>query len=289
VTTILLLGLGEVGTVLAEDIGAVPDIRLRAWDTGFADPDSPATHNATRLGIRAQSDATSAARGADLVISAVTAANARTAAASVVSGLDRDTWFLDLNSAAPEQKQQAARTVERAGGCYVEAAVMSPITPKRLAAPILLGGPHATEFAGYAKSLGFTGVDPFADTVGPASATKLCRSVVVKGVEALVMESMLAARAWGVQDRVIDSLGNLLPADDWAKLAHYLISRSVDHGTRRAEEMREAAATVAGTGIEPVMSLAAARRQDWAATHRNSLTAPDLLTMLDEIKEETNG
>jgi hypothetical protein len=107
---------------------------------------------------------------------------------------------------------------------------------------------------------------------------------MVKGVEALIMESMLTARAWGVQEQVLASLGNLLPAEDWEKLAGYLISRSVEHGSRRAEEMREAAATVAGTGVEPVMSLAAARRQDWAATQRNVLDAGDLVAMLDRIR-----
>lgn len=276
-TDVLLLGLGEVGSVLAQDL----DARLRAWDTAFADPDSRASRNAARLGITADSSAS----GADLVISAVTAANAESAAGSIAAGLEPGAWFLDLNSAAPQQKRRAADAVERAGGRYVEAAVMSPINPKRLAAPILLGGPHATEFAAFAASLGFTGMEPFADTVGPASATKLCRSVLVKGIEALAMESMLAARAWGVQDRVLDSLGNLFPADDWGKLAGYLISRSVEHGTRRAEEMREAAATVAATGVEPLMSLAAAQRQDWAAGRRDALDGEELLDMLDRIRE----
>lgn len=266
--SILLLGLGEVGSVLAEDLGG-PFV---ASDTAFADPDSRASRNATRLGV-------SQGTTGSLVISAVTAANAEAAAASIAPELAPGTWFLDLNSASPQQKQRAAEVVERAGGRYVEAAVMSPITPKRLAAPMLLGGPHATEFAGYAKTLGFTGMTPFADTVGPASATKLCRSIMVKGMEALATESMLAARAWGVQDTVLASLGNLLPSDDWAKLAGYLISRSIEHGARRAEEMREAAATVEGAGVEPLMSLAAASRQDWAPQH-----APELHDLIKEIQ-----
>jgi 3-hydroxyisobutyrate dehydrogenase-like beta-hydroxyacid dehydrogenase len=266
--TILLLGLGEVGSVLAEDL----DGPFAACDTAFADPDSRASRNAARLGL-------SPGSAGDLVISAVTAANAEAAAAAIAPGLDPGTWYLDLNSASPQQKQRAAEVVERAGGRYVEAAVMSPINPKRLAAPMLLGGPHATEFAGYATTLGFTGMTPFADTVGPASATKLCRSVMVKGMEALAAESMLAARAWGVQDTVLASLGNQLPSDDWAKLAAYLISRSVEHGTRRAEEMGEAAATVEGAGVEPLMSLAAAQRQDWAQRH-----APELIELIKEIQ-----
>ena len=100
--TILLLGLGEVGSVLAEDL----DGPFLAWDTAFADPDSRASRTAARLGIP------QARTGGDLVISAVTAANAETAAASV----DPGSWFLDLNSASPQQKQRAAETVERAGG-----------------------------------------------------------------------------------------------------------------------------------------------------------------------------
>jgi 3-hydroxyisobutyrate dehydrogenase-like beta-hydroxyacid dehydrogenase len=280
-TDVALLGLGEVGTVLAQDIGGV---RVRAWDVAFGDPASPASRNAQALEISVCADSVEAARGADLVISAVTAANALSAARSAAPGMTSGTWFLDLNSAAPGQKQAAAEVIEQAGGRYVEAAVMSPIEPKRLSAPMLLGGPHAAGFATFAAPLGFTGLEHYADTVGPASATKLCRSVMIKGVEALLTESMLAARDWGVEERVLESLSNLLPSDDWESLAAYMISRSLVHGTRRAEEMREAAATVAATGVEPLMSDAVARRQDWAAAHRAAAEHKSLGPMLDAIR-----
>jgi 3-hydroxyisobutyrate dehydrogenase-like beta-hydroxyacid dehydrogenase len=288
-TAIALLGLGEVGTVLAEDIGGRPGVSLSTWDVAFADPDSIASANAARLGLTPGADAVSAVRGADLVISAVTAANDLTAARSVLPGLAPGAWFLDLNSAAPAQKQATAEIVAAAGGRYVEAAVMSPINPKRLGAPMLLGGAHAAEFVTVAEPLGFTGMEPYADVVGPASATKLCRSVMIKGVEALLTESMLAAREWGVQGRVLASLSNLLPSDDWEALAAYMISRSLRHGARRAEEMREAAATVAGAGVAPLMSEAIARRQDWAAAYRSAAREDDLLPMLDQIRAELSG
>jgi 3-hydroxyisobutyrate dehydrogenase-like beta-hydroxyacid dehydrogenase len=283
VTTIALLGLGEVGTVLARDL----DASIFAWDTGFADPDSPASRNARALGIATVAAAHAAVRGADLVISAVTAANDLVAAKSVAAEL-RGTWFLDLNSASPEQKRAAADVIEQAGGRYVEAAVMSPIMPKRLAAPMLLGGPHAAGFAEFGRRLGFTGLEPYADVVGPASATKLCRSVVIKGVEALLTESMLTARTWGVEGRVLASLSDLLPSDDWEALAAYLISRSLLHGTRRAEEMREAAATVSAAGIDPMMSDAIARRQDLSAGCRDAAHG-DLRPMLDAMLSTMEG
>ena len=280
-TAVALIGLGEVGRVLAEDL---PDAAVRAWDTGFADPRSPAARNAAVLGLNGAVDVTTVVAGADVVISAVTAANTLAAARSCVSGLRPGAWFVDLNSASPTQKQAAARAIEAGGGRYVEVAVMSPIEPKRLTAPMLLGGRHASEFAQMATSLGFVGAEVYSETVGPAAATKLCRSVVVKGLEALLTESMLTARAWGVEQRVLDSLSNLVPAADWTALAGYLMSRSLEHGVRRAEEMREAARTVQDTGVDPWMAAATALRQDWAATFRAHSKPDDLFAMLDAVR-----
>ena len=161
---------------------------------------------------------------------------------------------------------------------------MSPIEPKRLSAPILLGGPHAADFAPVARALGFTGIEVYSDVVGPAAATKLCRSVVVKGLEALLTEAMLAARPWGVEDQVLASLSNMVPAADWPALAAYMISRSLEHGTRRAEEMREAANTVAETGVTPWMAQATAERQAWAAPFGAVAAPRDLYAMLDAIR-----
>jgi 3-hydroxyisobutyrate dehydrogenase-like beta-hydroxyacid dehydrogenase len=177
--------------------------------------------------------------------------------------------------------------IEAAGGRYVEAAVMSPIHPKGIAAPILLGGPHSAEFAAVAADLGFTGASVYSPVVGPASATKLARSVVVKGMEALITESMLTARAWGVEAEVLASLSNLLPSADWPTLADYMIRRSLEHGGRRAEEMDEAAATVADAGVEPLMAKATALRQRWAGDHAETLEAQGLGALLDAIRKAT--
>jgi len=279
---IALIGLGEVGRVLAEDLAE--GNALTAWDIAFADPDSRAAHNARELPVRAATAATDAVRSAELVISAVTAANDLSAARDVATAVASRAWFLDLNSASPTQKAAAAEAIDAAGGRYVEAAVLSPIYPKRIGSPILLGGPHASDFVEVARAFGFTGAEFFASTVGPASATKLCRSVVVKGVEALLMESMLTARTWGVEKPVLDSLSNLLPAADWAQLAEYMIRRSIEHGERRSEEMVEAARTVTDAAVEALMATATVRRQAWAAGQRDALVADDLGGLLDAIR-----
>jgi 3-hydroxyisobutyrate dehydrogenase-like beta-hydroxyacid dehydrogenase len=160
---------------------------------------------------------------------------------------------------------------------------MSPIGPKRIASPILLGGPHAAAFARFAQPIGFTGTDVFALEIGRASAAKMSRSVFVKGMEALLAESLLTARKHGVEQTVLASLEQLLPGADWRRLARYMISRSLLHGRRRAEEMREVARTVANAGIAPHMSAACAERQDWAAQFSDCAELEGLEEMLDAM------
>ena len=287
---VALVGLGEVGRVFAEDLAASGPVVLVAWDVAFADPAGVASRNARELPVEAAASSTSAVRGADLVISAVTAARCEEAARDAAEGIDAGAWFFDLNSSSPGQKQRAAAVIEQAGGRYVEAALMSPIWPRRLGSPFLLGGPSAADFAGAAGTWGFSDVTVFSATVGQAAATKLCRSVIVKGLESLLMESLLAARAFGVEQEVLDSLSNILPPADWEAVATYFVSRSLQHGERRAEEMAEAAATVRDAGVDPVMSLAAVRRQEWAATRRDALVTEqgdvDLGATIDRIRGE---
>ncbi|WP_334162565.1 DUF1932 domain-containing protein [Phenylobacterium sp.] len=282
-TRIALIGFGEVGQTLAEDLAGKAD--LAAWDIGFPDPDSIPSRALPRFQVRAAESAAGAVRGAQLVVSAVTAARDLEAARSVGEGLEPGAFFLDLNSCSPGQKTASAEAIHAAGGRYVEAAVMSPIGPKRIASPMLLGGPHARAFLQAADGLGFAGAQAYSEVIGQAAATKLCRSVMIKGVEALLTESLLAARHYGVEQVVLDSLSDLLPLPDWNRTAQYMISRSLEHGTRRAEEMREAARTVAEAQVPPLMSRAIAERQDWAAGHRSALS-DDLAAMLDAINRD---
>jgi hypothetical protein len=115
----------------------------------------------------------------------------------------------------------------------------------------------------------------------------MCRSVIVKGMEALLAESLLTARRHGVEDVVLASLEDLFPVGDWRKLARYMISRSLQHGRRRAQEMREAARTVAEAGFEPWMSEGIVARQEWAAGQTSALRAEALVDMLDEMLTRT--
>jgi 3-hydroxyisobutyrate dehydrogenase-like beta-hydroxyacid dehydrogenase len=98
-----------------------------------------------------------------------------------------------------------------------------------------------------------------------ASAIKMCRSVMIKGLEALVIESYATARAYGVEDHVLPTLAETFPSIDWQRQGAYFFSRVVQHGQRRAEEMRESAQTVREAGFPPLMAAAIADKQQWVA------------------------
>ena len=161
-------------------------------------------------------------------------------------------------------------------------AVVRELVSLGAASPMLAGGSHAAQFVPLARALGFTGLEWCAEHYGRAAATKMCRSVLIKGMEALLAEALLAARHYGVEDEVLASLGDLLPRPDWNEHARYMIARSVEHGVRRAEEMLEAARTVAEAGLDPLMCTACVERQQWAAQFDAALAHSRLEPMLDE-------
>lgn len=277
---VCLLGFGEVGQLLAVGLHARVE-RLTAWDLKFTDAASAPSRAAFALELKAL-DVAQAVTGANVVISAVTAAQIGDAARSAAAHLQRGAWYFDLNSTSPAAKCAAGAAIDAAGGRYVEAAIMSPIAPRGVAAPMLLGGVHAADFLPTARQLGFTTAEVLSGKLGAASAAKMCRSVVVKGLEALILESLLSARRHGVEEAVLDSLESLR-IEDWRKGGRYMISRALMHGKRRAEEMREVARTVAEAGLSPHMSGACAEWQQWAGEHSTEDAHADLDQVLDRL------
>jgi 3-hydroxyisobutyrate dehydrogenase-like beta-hydroxyacid dehydrogenase len=284
---IALLGFGEVGRMLAGNLAAARVPEIAVYDIAFSDAQSQQSRAAFSAGVTVCATAAEAAAGAQLIISAVTAAATKDAARSVILGLEPGAYFLDLNSASPGMKRSAAATIEGAGGRYIEAAVMTPIAPKGIASSMLMGGKHAQGFLSEGAYLGFVS-RVFSEELGRASAVKMCRSILIKGMETLLMESMLTARKNGVEKEVLASLHDLLPHPDWPRHARYMISRSLIHGRRRAEEVREAARTVRESGVDAVMTPAIAEREDWAAAQKPLLTAEvldigDLAALADAL------
>ena len=132
-----------------------------------------------------------------------------------------------------------------------------------------LGGAHAPRAEQLLASMGFAARTVSTD-LGTASAIKLCRSVIIKGLESLVVESFTAARVLGVETQVLASLSETYPQFDWERQGDYLFARMILHGQRRAEEMRASAAMLESAGVGGTMAAAAAQRQQAMAERREA-------------------
>src|SRR6478609_8243780 len=257
-----LVGYGEVGRIFAA--GLRPQVeQLSAWDLKFAGGDAE-RQQAQGQGVRACTSMRELCEASELVISAVTASNTLAVAEEAAPFLRPGAIFLDLNSASPGTKQRAAEAVQARGAHYVEAGVMTSVPPYGIRVPMLLGGERAVALAEVLTRWGMD-ADVVSDQLGVASAIKMCRSVMIKGLEALVIESYATARAYGVEDHVLPTLQETFPSMAWSQQGAYFFSRVVQHGQRRAEEMRESANTVREAGFAPLMAAAIADKQQWVA------------------------
>ena len=211
---IAIIGYGEVGRILAEDLRAAGQT-VTAFDLKLNTTAAPALQaHAHQHGVVLTIDHGNAVRSADLVVSAVTANQDIAVAQACAGALKPGSFFLDFNSASPGAKGKAAAIVKASGARYVEGAVMTSLPPYRIKVPLLLGGPDAADLLAPLKALGFNATLASSE-LGKASATKMCRSVMIKGLEAMVIESFTAARAYGVEKEVIASLLETFPGVDW--------------------------------------------------------------------------
>ena len=260
------IGFGEAGSHIAKGLRSAGISRIFAFDINSESPTA-----GPRIQERGRETETPLLRSpaelaasAEILFSAVTAGSAREAAQQTVPHLTSRHIYIDLNSISPNLKQEIDVLIRATGAGFVEAAVMAPVPPYGHRVPMLLGGKSARQLADSLSPFGMR-FEVVSDDIGTAVAVKMCRSIVVKGLEALLFECVMGASRFGAEDRVFASLQQSFPGIDWKKLADYVVGRVVVHGERRAREMEEVAATLRSRGVEPTMSEATARFQDWSA------------------------
>ncbi len=222
--TIALLGLGEAGGTIAADLRAA-GVTVRGWDplpeTG---PDAAGPIDA--------------ARGADVVLSLNSAADALDAARSVLDVLGPDRVLADGNTAPPALKRELAALVAPTGAAFADVALMAPVPGNGVRTPALVSGSGAEAFAAALTPLGMpvtvAGAEP-----GDAAQRKLLRSVAWKGMAAVALEAMAAGRAAGCEGWMRGVLDDLFTGAD-ADLVERMLTGSRLHAVRRTHEMEAA-------------------------------------------------
>jgi 3-hydroxyisobutyrate dehydrogenase-like beta-hydroxyacid dehydrogenase len=247
VTAIAVLGLGEAGGRFAVDL-----VRAGATVSGF-DPrvDAPP-------GVRPAADAADACRGADLVLSVNSAADAHDALAQGLPGCRPGTIWAELNTAAPRLKESVAAAAADAGVGAVDVAILAPVPGLGLAVPMTASGAPAAAFAALLQPFG-AHVEVIDGPVGAAATRKLLRSVFYKGLAAAVVEARAAAEVAGLTDWLDGNIRAELTRADAATLDR-LTQGSVTHARRRADEMAAAAALLDDLGVPARVARAS---RDW--------------------------
>jgi 3-hydroxyisobutyrate dehydrogenase-like beta-hydroxyacid dehydrogenase len=260
------IGFGELGQRFCRDLAIGKNVALSAYDIVF-DRDPVRRRLAEAHGVTVASSAEAACAGADIVVSAVTADQVEAVAQLAAGWLQPGQLFLDVNSASPATKRRAANVIAASGASYVEGAVMAAVALPGMSVPILAGGPAATRAVDLLNPLGMN-LTAVASEHGKASAIKLCRSIMIKGLEALVVDCAAAAKQWDVEAAVYASLDKTYPAIDWAALADAMGERVATHGVRRAAEMREAADMLREIGHDAGLAEAVADAQARGASKK---------------------
>jgi 3-hydroxyisobutyrate dehydrogenase-like beta-hydroxyacid dehydrogenase len=258
---IAIIGFGEAGQHIGRGLVAEGEVQVSAYDPRHSERQViEAAHTG---GVNLEQTDAAALEGAGLVFSLVTASSAVDAARASARWLKRGQVYIDFNSVSPMTKRTVAEAIAPSSADFVEAAIMAPVPGPDHKVHVLASAPNAKAVAARLNAIGMK-VEVAGERVGDASLSKMLRSIFIKGIEALMLESLVAARHAGIEERILDSVQKTLPGIDWRKLAAYNLERTVAHGKRRAAEMFESAATVAELGLDPFVTEGIARRIQWA-------------------------
>jgi 3-hydroxyisobutyrate dehydrogenase-like beta-hydroxyacid dehydrogenase len=256
------VGFGEAGFHIAKGLREAGLAKTFAYDIDTSEKVRARARETDTDLLESNADLAAAC---EVIFSAVTADQAANAASQTAPYLSSRHYYADLNSVSPQMKQRIGRTVSADGARFVEVAMMAPVPPHGHKVPMLLGGSAAPGFVELMTPFGLRMEVVSTDQIGRAAAVKMFRSIVYKGLEALIFECVLGASHYGAEPRVFASLNESFPGIDFQRLADYMVGRVVVHGERRAREMEEVANTLRELGVDPMMAEATVRRMDWAA------------------------
>lgn len=245
---IAVFGLGEAGSAIAFDLAGA-GAEVHAFDPA----DVPTPDRVTR-----HPDPNEAVTGAAVVMSITAAADARVAMDQAWEAIESGTLYADLATAAPGLKQELATVASEKAVLFADVALMAPVPGRGLGTPALAAGTGARDLSDLLDPLGAR-LEVIGDIAGQASARKLTRSVVTKGLAALIIESMEAAEARGDGDWARAHIDELVTGLD-TEMVQRLLAGTEKHATRRTEEMEAAASFLDTLGVEPHMTRATIER-----------------------------
>jgi 3-hydroxyisobutyrate dehydrogenase-like beta-hydroxyacid dehydrogenase len=222
---ITVLGLGEAGSTYARSLS-----RSGHAVTGF-DPAGVETPP----GVRRSGTFENALSEAELVLAFVPATVSVQTAIQARAALARDSVYADFSAASPAQMEKAAAELTGSAAKFADVAILAPVPLKGAASELLVSGPGGKILAEVMKAQGST-VDVLDAPAGAASSYKLLRSIFMKGLAAVICETMDAAHAAGAEDWIRGQISQQLEQDGQAMIDRFLVGTQ-QHAERRSHEM----------------------------------------------------
>ena len=283
-----LVGYGEIGSTLGRGLREAGLERVACYDRyAFDGPFAGLIQaRAAAAGVALVRSNRELAEAADLIVGITPGSRSFESAEAFAPCLTGRHTFIDFASATPKIKHAVAERLAGTGALLGDGGIEG--TPKNgYALPILVSGPAGERVRDllnpWGMRLTFVGA-----TLGTASGVKILRSVLLKGIEALTDEMLLAARHYGVDEMVLASACKTL-ARPWMDTVESLLPSGAIHAKRRAEELEMSAEAVADAGVEPVMARAIVARLRWKEAlglkeHFDGVEPPDHRAALDALQ-----
>lgn len=266
---IAIIGCGEVGGSYARALTrnaalSLCDILLTGRPRAVAD----------ELGLELHGQPGDWLAECDIAIAAVPGRASAEAANAALPFLSRGSVYVDVSTGAPDSLRQSSRDFESAGRAFVDIAIMGAIALTGGATPVLIAGEEAERARVPFDTMGAPVKILEGGRPGDAVALKLLRSVVVKGLECLAIESLTAAEHLGVRGKLLELLGDM----DQSPIADYLaalVTTHLLHAERRMHEMEESAAQLRALGFDAAVTSALAKRYAATLAAREAGAPPD--------------
>ncbi|WP_206885219.1 NAD(P)-dependent oxidoreductase [Alicyclobacillus mali (ex Roth et al. 2021)] len=289
------IGFGEAASAIASGLRQAAAIDMAAYDAAPAESWKP---RAKELGVSCKASVADVAVECDVIFSLVTAQAALQVAEQAAPHLREGALYADFNSCSPAVKRAVGDVIarHRPSAQFAAVAVMSAVKPHGHRVPMVVDGNGAHTFLATFAPYGCR-IEVLDGEVGGAALLKMCRSAVLKGLEALFLEALLAAETMGLADRVLDSLDASFPDHHLRDLALYLVGRNLEHAERRAHELGEVVETLRSISVKPLVAEGGYRRLTRAAHVRAAMRErPDgvgawlrALARAEAAPEKANG
>ncbi|MFC3127304.1 DUF1932 domain-containing protein [Pseudoroseomonas globiformis] len=257
------VGYGEIGSTLGAGLRERGVEQVAAFDiAAFEGPYAALIQSrAEAAGVRLLDSLAALAEASDIIIGVTPGSASVASAEALAPHLAERHVFIDIASATPRVKRAVEDALRGTGALVADGSIVG--TPRDgLALPILASGPAAEAARDALVPWGMK-IDAVGPDLGTASAIKILRSVLIKGIEGLTHEMMLGARRYGLGDQVLQSAAATLMKRPFTDFAGNLIATGVIHARRRSEEAAMAAEALADVGIEPIMTRSTAERLRW--------------------------